>query len=98
MSSHIKWAFLKSADKEVIKHLYLKATNKDELVKEVLDYSKEILKIQKVLLLENDFKDILLTVEGKKWNKNGSFLNKILCIYEDVRKFIKKNKLVNYFQ
>ena len=89
MSSHIKWAFLKSADKEVIKHLYLKATNKDELVKEVLDYSKEILKIQKVLLLENN---ILLTVEGKKWNKNGSFLNKILCIYEDmiVRKFIKK--------
>ena len=70
------------------------------MVKEVLDYSKEILKIQKVLLLENDFKDILLTVEGKKWNKNGSFLNKILCIYEDmiVRKFIIKNKLVNYFQ
>lgn len=94
--NHRDEIFLKSADKELIKQLYLKATNKDELVKEVLEYSKEILKIQKVLLLENDFKDILLTVEGKKWNKNGSFLNKILCIYEDMIVRTAIDSLKNY--
>lgn len=70
-------------DRDEKKRLYLKALNKDKLVPEVKDFSKEIMAIQKQLMNIPEFSGIAETIEGKKWNKSGSYLNKCLCIYEN---------------
>jgi hypothetical protein len=70
-------------DRDAKKALYLKALNKDKIVPEVKDFSKEMLTIQKQLMTIPEFSGIAETVEGKKWNKSGSYLNKCLCIYEN---------------
>jgi hypothetical protein len=70
-------------DRDAKKSLYLKALNKDKIVPEVKDFSKEIIAIQKKIMTIPEFAGIAETVEGKKWNKSGSYLNKCLCIYEN---------------
>ena len=84
---------------EELKSLYLKALNKDKIVPEVKDFSKEIISIQKQLMNIPEFSGILETIEGKKWNKSGSYLNKCLCIYENkilqiAREYLVKNSHV----
>lgn len=83
-------------NREEMKNLYLKALNKDKIVPEIKDFSKEIIKIQTQLMTVQEFSGIADTLEGKKWNKSGSYLNKCLCIYENlilqkVRTFLNEN-------
>lgn len=70
-------------DRDANKNIYLRALNKDKVVPEVKDFSKEVISIQKKLMTIPEFSGIAETVEGKKWNKSGSYLNKCLCIYEN---------------
>lgn len=83
-------------ERETKKALFLKALNKDTIVKEIKDFSKEIIKIQNLIMKLPEFSHIEETVTSKKYNKAGSFVNKCLCIYENrilqcMRKYLVDN-------
>jgi phage/plasmid-associated DNA primase len=73
----------KFADREKGKELYLKALNKNKPVKEIPEFSKEIIEIQKQLINLPEYTDLKATSHYKEYNKEGSALNKILCFWEN---------------
>jgi hypothetical protein len=83
--NHREAILSKAADPDSVKELYLKALNKNKVVKEIKEFSKEIISIQKEFLKNDEYKGILNTIdiEDKKDNLEGSYLNHILCIWEN---------------
>lgn len=92
--------------RDYIKQLILVATNSDEIRSNnqfLLSYFNEIKKIQNILKGHKDFKKLYNQVEKSKTeNIQGSFLNRILCKYEeliidDLIKFVKPKVFANMF-
>jgi len=86
--------------------LILVATNSDQIRSNnqfLLSYFNEIKKIQNILKGHKDFKKLYNQVEKSKTeNIQGSFLNRILCKYEeliidDLIKFVKPKVFANMF-
>jgi hypothetical protein len=84
--------------REIAKELYLKAINKNKITPELKDFSKEMLQIQKSFMLFPEYSNISTTLYNKEYNREGSYLNKILCYWENrilqsAIKVIKERKL-----
>jgi hypothetical protein len=75
----------KHDDREKGKALYLKALNKSNLTKEIPKSSRDMIEIQRLFETVNEFQGISssTTIEGKKYNKGGSFINHYKYIYEN---------------
>ena len=95
----------KFPDKNTGKVTYLKALNKNSISKDIiyfpeeqrnalLDFSKEIIKLQKQFMNVPDFKDMKESVEYRKHNKEGSFINKCICVIENNILMKMKEKLI----
>ena len=92
----------KFPDKNTGKVTDLKALNKNSISKDILyfpeeqrnallDFSKEMTKLQKQFMNVPDFKDMKESVEYRKYNKEGSFINKYICVIEnDILKKMKQ--------
>ena len=95
----------KFPDKNTGKVTYLKALNKNSISKDIiyfpeeqrnalLDFSKEMTKLQKQFMNVPDFKDMKESVEYRKYNKEGSFINKCICVIENNILMKMKEKLI----
>ena len=95
----------KFPDKNTGKVTYLKALNKNSISNDIiyfpeeqrnalLDFSKEIIKLQKQFTNVPDFKDMKESVEYRKYNKEGSFINKCICVIENNILMKMKEKLI----
>ena len=84
----------KFPDKNTGKVTYLKALNKNSISKDIkdfpeeqriglLDFSKEMMALQKQFMKNPDFADMKESIEYRKYNKEGSFINKCICIVEN---------------
>ena len=84
----------KFPDKNTGKVTYLKSLNKNSISKDIiyfpeeqrnalLDFSKEMTKLQKQFMNIQDFRDMKESVEYRKYNKEGSFINKCICVIEN---------------
>ena len=84
----------KFPDKNTGKVTYLKALNKNSISKNIiyfpeeqrsalLDFSEEMTKLQKQFMNVPDFKDMKESVEYRKYNKEGLFINKCICVIEN---------------
>ena len=82
-------------DREENKTLYLKALNKSTVVPKIKEFSKEIINIQNLMMKVPEFSEIMKTVVCKSYNKNGSFINKCICIYENNILQVVRNYLDN---
>ena len=81
-------------DKNTGKVTYLKALNKNSISKDImyfpekqrnalLDFSKEMTILQKQFMQIPEFNNLKESVEYRKYNKEGSFINKCICIIEN---------------
>jgi len=85
------------SDKDEGKSTILKQLNTDKIIygKGINELGKEIVSLQKKIIALDEFKEFEETIDAKEWNKNGSYLNKIMCYYENLiltsaRKAIKE--------
>ena len=74
--------------REQAKELFLKSTNDCRAIKTtnefLRDYDKEVKKIQKKLMNIKDYQFILPYSETKERNQQGSFINNVMCYYENL--------------
>jgi len=74
--------------REQAKEMFLKSTNDCKAIKTTNEflqaYDKEIKKIQKKLMTINDYQFILPYTETKERNQQGSFINNVMCYYENL--------------
>ena len=84
----------KFPDKNTGKVTYLKALNKNSISRDIihfpleqrmglLQFSKEMMALQKQFMTNPEFVDLKETTEFRKYNKEGSFINKCICILEN---------------
>lgn len=74
--------------REQAKEMFLKSTNDCKAIKTtnefLQNYDKEVKKIQKKLMNINDYQFILPYTETKERNQQGSFINNVMCYYENL--------------
>jgi hypothetical protein len=63
----------------------LKALNKSNITKEIPKFSREMIQIQRLFETVDELQGISSStaIKGKKYNKDGSFINHCICIYEN---------------
>jgi len=81
----------KFSSREIGKEAFLKATNKDKINREkklpieFKNYDKEMKQIQKKLITIEEYAELFENIpDSKKYNYNGSAINRILCYYENI--------------
>ena len=76
-------------DRNAVKLLYLRAHPQQKyFYPEIRAFSNKVIKLQKLFMTNCDFAEIVETAAGKTWNKSGSFINKCICILQNVAEYL----------
>ena len=84
----------KFPDKNTGKVTHLKALNKNSISRDIinfpveqrtalLQFSKEMIALQKQFMTNTEFADLKETTEFRKYHEEGSFIDKCICILEN---------------